>query len=1153
MNGIEYKEALKDIISAAIKSGTNGEAILTAELYLKTVIDCYCGNLSFSFCEVDKKLISIILKTRFPRANDNYSSIIKTLDEYITKTSGTTKEILGGVNMQKILENAQSDAKKIGITELSPDILLDCVFSDPTSVISYLLSQYSNLTEHNIDKTDLDSDDKTATIEDETENDYVICLDDSDFDEDENPKTLIAQLTEKTKAIRDNLLKEVFGQDHAVNTFATGYFQSELTHITEKTHNHPKATFLFAGPPGVGKTFLAQQIANELDLPYMRFDMSEYSDKEANLEFCGSDKVYKEGKEGNVTGFVSKNPKSILLFDEIEKAHLNIIHLFLQLLDAGRLRDNHTDKEVSFSECVIIFTTNAGKELYEDSENAVLSSIPRKVILNALQKDTDSNGIPFFPAAICSRFASGNVVMFNHLTPNELLKIAKNAFKKQAQNIEAKFKISIDAKDIVFSSLLYSEGGNVDGRTISNRAKTFFNKELFELFRLISSSDIDGDIENLESITFSADLSNVTKDLKVFFDNSGNCNVLIFSSDEIADYCSKKLQSINFITSKDIEESQKIIKKNDISFILVDLELGLSSNNNYLNIEDIQSSAREFLKYANENFKDIPLYLIKSSKTKITSEELLSYYNQGVLGISDVDSPEFSEAIDLVRKNILTQNTLRFLSKSNNVLQFDTAQTLNSSKKHAYINLFDFRLTVAVDAQDSKQILSNISKPDVTFDEIIGAEDAKKELKFFLNYLQNPKKFIGTGLSAPKGVIFYGPPGTGKTMLAKAMAKEADVTFIATQGNQFLKKYQGEGSDKVRELFKTARKYAPSIIFIDEIDAIAKERTGEDSSGGREATLTTFLAEMDGFNNNPSKPVFVMAATNFDVSPGSKKSLDSALMRRFDRRIYVDLPNRDERIRFIKKRTSNNPAFKLTEQFINNIAIRSTGISLAEITSVIELSLRNAAMSEEMKVTDEQFEKAFEIFNFGESRDQTEEQVLRTARHEAGHALICWLSGETPSYVTIVSRGNHGGYMQHADNEDKSYYTKDELLSKIRTSLGGRAAEIVYYGEKNGTTTTASSDLVSATNIAESIVCRYGMDNKIGLAVVDSKNPFNNDLSVQIYNEVNSILSTEMQNAIEIVESNKNAIDSLVEILLNNNHVSGEEIEYIFSNRNNAL
>lgn len=974
--------------------------------------------------------------------------------------------------------------------------------------------------------------------------DFPPCENDSN-EEANISRMTIAEITAKAKQLRSRLSENVFGQAHAVNTFVKGYFQAELASLSaEKRSSRPKATFLFAGPPGVGKTFFAEKIAEELQLPYMRFDMSEYADKEANVEFCGSDKAYKNAKPGNVTDFVAKHPNAVLLFDEVEKAHIVAIHLFLQILDAGRLRDNYSDAEVSFSDCILIFTTNAGKQLYEDSTQTDLSGISRKVILNALKKDVDKNGSPYFPPAICSRFASGNIVMFNHLNSSTLLRIAKREINKQIHAFETQFQIKIEPEENVYSALIFSEGGTADGRTVANRARTFLSDELFELFRLVTETNPENGIRNLERVVIKSDFSELSEDVSSLFSPAKKSEILLYASKQTAEKCREIAPELNLIEVQTITEARRKLKTHDISYILIDMEYGILGNHHFLNFEDVKSKARDFWQTAQLQFPEIPVFFFKSADRLLLKEERISYLRHGVQDILSIDVG-FSSVINKITKKIHKQNSMALLAKSNKLLEFETAQMLNEDKTTATIQLFDFKLSVAIDAEDSDNILSAISKPDIGFDQVIGAEDAKKELKHFISYLKNPKKYIGSGLHSPKGIIFYGPPGTGKTMLAKAMAKESGVAFIAAEGNQFLKKYVGEGAQKVHDLFKTARKYAPSILFIDEIDVIAKERTGGENSVEREATLTAFLAEMDGFTNDPSKPVFVLAATNFDVAPGGNKSLDTALMRRFDRRIYVDLPNKNERMRYLKMRFQENKSFAVSESETENLAIRSTGMSLAELASVIDFSLRTAILEDKLKVTDEIIEKAFETFQYGDAKPQTLEQLERTARHESGHAFLCYLSGETPSYLTIISRGNHGGYMQHANEEEKTFYTKNELLAKIRTSLAGRAAEIVYYGDENGATTTSSADFASATKLAERMVCSYSMDQSFGLRAIDQDAMMQSSVAQNIHKKVNQILDEQMKSAIQTITDNMPAINALVEFLLSKNHLTGSEIKSI--------
>jgi ATP-dependent Zn protease len=335
-------------------------------------------------------------------------------------------------------------------------------------------------------------------------------------------------------------------------------------------------------------------------------------------------------------------------------------------------------------------------------------------------------------------------------------------------------------------------------------------------------------------------------------------------------------------------------------------------------------------------------------------------------------------------------------------------------------------------------------------------------------------------------------------------------------------------------------------LFIDEIDAIAKERRGGANSGaGGEETLTAFLTEMDGFVSDPSKPVFVLAATNFNVEPGTDKSLDPALMRRFDRRVYIDLPNKEERKLYLQRKLAKHACVQLSDAQLDSIAMRSTGMSLAELESVFEMALRSAIRSEAGVVGDADFEEAFETFNGGEKKDWNPDTLKRTARHEAGHALICWLSGEKPSYLTIVARGDHGGYMQHANSEGKGLYTKAELTGKIRTALAGRAAEIVYYGAEDGVSTGASGDLYSATRVAEQMICSYGMDCEVGMSYMDPS-AIRGGENQAVRQKVNSMLAKQLEEAVRIIEANKPAIDAMVDALMEKNHLKETEIDEIF-------
>ena len=962
-----------------------------------------------------------------------------------------------------------------------------------------------------------------------------------------SPKDEMAVLVDTVRQTRTALLDKVFGQDNAVSVFTNGYFQGELDALIDNQRKRPRATFLFAGPPGVGKTYLAETAAEVLKLPFKRFDMSEYADKESIVQLCGSDAVFKDSQPGILTDFVRIHPKCILLFDEIEKAHINAIHLFLQILDAGRLTDAKTRKEVSFCDTICIFTTNAGKQLYDDSESHDLSGLSRKVILSALGKDINpQTETPYFPPAMCSRFASGNVVMFNHMSAPHLRRIAKSVILEKIRSFEQEVGIQVEVDEAVYTALLLSEGGSVDARMIRGRSHSFFSGELYELLRLIDSGKAGTGISELGNIHFTVQLPEDNSEIRTLFELSDDTEALVFAREADVQCCKSNQAACCILGAQNIEAGTELLHSRDVQFVMLDLDSSQTDNREkFLNIEDIDSAARDFLWFLREKHPDLPVYLLVRNGELFSAEEQLSFRKIGVQGFIEVggDGDAFAARLSEICEQLHQQRSITELARANKLVSYETGQRISADGKEAEICLFDFELSTAVDAEDSQNVLSNVSRPNVHFAEVIGAEDAKRELQYFVQYLNNPKKYIGTGISAPKGVLLYGPPGTGKTMLAKAMACEAGVTFLAAEGNQFLKKYQGEGPDSVHNLFRTARKYAPSILFVDEIDAIAKQRTGSEFSEGREEILTAFLTEMDGFKHDPSRPVFVLAATNFDVEPGQKTSLDSALMRRFDRRIYVDLPNKEERIRYLDLQFSKNAAYAVSPEMTNNIAVRSTGMSLASLASVLELSLRMAIREGNLKVTDAVFEEAFETFNSGDVKSWDPAELTRTARHEAGHALLSWLSGDKPSYLTIEARANHGGYMQHGDSESKSLFTRDELLARIRTALGGRAAEIVYYGQNDGNSTGASGDLATATATAKRMICTYGMDSSFGLAVISPEETN----TPEIRAAVNRILAQEMEKAIALISEHRASIDELVDRLLNENRLDGTQIDEILS------
>ena len=987
-------------------------------------------------------------------------------------------------------------------------------------------------------------------------------------EEDEMSLDYLPRLTARIRRMRGQLLNTVQGQDHVVHAFAEGIFAAEVLAAGDEKRQRPRAIFAFIGPPGVGKTFLAEQGAAALDLPYKRFDMSTYADQQAYMGLVGFEKSYHDAKEGMLTGFVKEHPHSILLLDEIETAHLNTIQLFLQILDAGRLADRYHGKDVSFRDTILIFTSNAGRSLYEGEGKQSAAGIPRKTLLGALETEKDPRtGRPFFPAAITSRLATGWPLLFNHLAPHDLEKISSRELTRFGELFRKQYSVGVRFDDLLSTALLFREGGAVDARTLRAQTELFFKNEVFKVCRLWGEDRFPESVSRLEALEFKVETDALAGEVRPLFFGEDKPEILLYGDPAFVWRCRENLPDYVFHTARSVEEALAVAGEKEIRLVLLDItEPGeadpMATVFESMDRKDLlrTGGAFDFMPMAASAFRDgvglfralhdrlpeLPVYLLETRVMPIDDELTMSFVRAGARGKlaePGEDFGIFEDQLAQVCRELYLQGVAARLASERKVLSFDTAPMLSEDGKRVAVRLRDFSLKRAAAAEDAGSILDEVEKPRIRFSDVIGASDAKDELQFFIQYLKNPKQFSARGLKPPKGVLLYGPPGTGKTMLAKAMAGESDVAFLPAAASSFVTKWQGSGPQSVRDLFQRARRYAPSIIFIDEIDAIGRKRAGGSTAHGEEMALNALLTEMDGFSVDPKRPVFVLAATNFDVEEGKGGIgvIDPALARRFDRKILVDLPNEEERDELLRLLLSQSAGNAVTDEMIARTARRAVGMSPANLTAVADLANRMAVKAGK-PLDDAILDEAFELTRHGEKKDWGYETLERVARHESGHAFLCCMAGRTPAYLTIVARGSHGGYMEHDAGDIGPLSTKQELLGRIRTSLAGRASELVYYGPEGGISTGASGDLEHATRTAAAMLCAYGMDEDFGLAAMDPGQALKDPA---FRARVNQILRTELETAVSLIEANRRKIDRLVDALLAKNKLTGPEMEEI--------
>ena len=459
----------------------------------------------------------------------------------------------------------------------------------------------------------------------------------------------------------------------------------------------------------------------------------------------------------------------------------------------------------------------------------------------------------------------------------------------------------------------------------------------------------------------------------------------------------------------------------------------------------------------------------------------------------------------------------------------------------------DFQFSITLSDKESKINLSNkasINKPliveekPITLNKIVGLESVKKEIKYYLDFINNREKYMGWNVKLPKGILLVGPPGTGKTLLVKTLAEACNLPVIHTSGSEFVEMYVGVGASRVRKLFKNAREYKRCIIFIDEIDAVGGKRNSYGSHSERDSTLNQLLVEMDGFNETNN--ILVFAATNL------VKNLDSALLRsgRFDKKIYFDPPNKEEREKLYDLYLDD---IEIEGCQLDKLAEMSSGLTGADIANICNQAKINAIQDENDVITYDNIEKALEEIMIGREkpeRKMNKYELERVAHHEAGHALMGYLLKDSnpPIKVSILPRGESALGFSQSKPEDRKLYTQNFLKAQICVLLGGRVAEKIIYGNYSS---GASDDIEKVTRIVKEWYQSWGMDSRSGpLNYSILKKDKDNSMTKKIIKFVKKLENYTC----DVLTDYKNEMKQLAKLLLDKETINFEDIKNLLDN-----
>ena len=509
--------------------------------------------------------------------------------------------------------------------------------------------------------------------------------------------------------------------------------------------------------------------------------------------------------------------------------------------------------------------------------------------------------------------------------------------------------------------------------------------------------------------------------------------------------------------------------------------------------------------------------------------------------------PNTQAFIELIQQKVAEGNNIELIQNPKNALVSISETFFTLLPTLMIVILFVLILKMQGLGDKGKIYDAETSKQKIKFDDVAGLDEEKQEMLEIVQFLKEPKKFNEMGAKIPKGVLLYGKPGTGKTLIAKAIAGEANVPFISMSGSEFIEMFAGLGASRVRKLFEKARKVAPCIVFIDEIDAIGSRRAnGSGAETENNQTLNQLLVEMDGFDTEET--IIVLAATN------RPEMLDKALLRpgRFDRQITINVPDKRGREEILKIHSKDK---KFAENVnLGTIAEDTAGLTGAELSNILNEAAILATINEHEVICQDDIEEAFKKVTIGlqkTSRVYSEKDKRITAYHEAGHAVVSrYLETQEPvKEISIIPRGMAGGYTMNKTNEDKNYISKTEMEERLIVLMAGRAAEKIII---NDISTGASNDFEVATKIAKDMVTVYGMSDVVGtISINPERDPYELQILGEKYvdaigAEVKILLDTAYAKAQKIILEHMEKLHEVAQTLLKNETITEQEFEEIF-------
>lgn len=926
----------------------------------------------------------------------------------------------------------------------------------------------------------------------------------------------IVSVAKQSNGIEQFLAQKVIGQTKAVKSLKEGYLASCISNA-----QGPRAIFTFAGPSGVGKTYLAKTFAESLKsfgrtgYGISVFDMSLFSLEDDVLKVFGTGVQYSKPNIGILTNIVRNQPRQVLVFDEIEKASSAVIQSFLPLLDSGFVKDRTTQEVVDFSQCIIIFTTNLGQELL--AKNTLDKEIS---ITDVLQTSVNSvNGKGLSPEFV-NRLSKGNSVFFSELKVNHLVKLAEMELASHScSNSSISYKYPPEFPGFMLETM----SPDVTVRQLNNSLAKLQSD------MLIKSTSLP--LDKLTTLDFNIELNPVFRD----------------------SYVGSKFLFVD--ANKTVYEGVKaLVPDGEVSICQHPIEVldsiaQVKPTALLINLSSFNYDCSKLLQFIDDELggrlPSVSIFTYQFAKKKsdeIRNSEIREHF---IVANRKLES-SLLNLIKRVNYHVSLESRLDRMIRRREALTYSSNMSVKGRCiKVSFENFKTNQLLFSDDLRDNQLFTPQF--PEDRLDDVVGLDRAKAKLKQVVNWLKHPDELNQKGVTVPNGYLLSGAPGTGKTMLARAVANESDLAFFAVSAADLTSTLRGGATEKIKKLFATAYKYAPAIVFIDEIDAIASDRSSAGMTAEENLVVNTLLTELDGFAAH-HEPIFVMAATNH------VDSLDKAIVRpgRFDEVIHCDLPNREARQIFFEK-VSKKHNVTYMENDKNDFINLSIGMSVAQL----DLAFREAVYRSVngVPLTIQSIKQTLIEVSYGKANERVilnEQERRRVAYHEAGHLLINKLlfPNQIIDFATIEPRSQSLGFVSMRALEEFESTSKRTIESRIEVALAGRTAEKLFIGSDDEVSNGAANDIAVATKLAIHAVYEGGLDKSVGLINVhllpNTAEKIQQDAEMAVRNWLSSAERSVEQRLIK----NKNKLEKIAEELYQKESLLSDEIESLWASIN---